>query len=84
MKYNPILTELYKIRDDHAKKFNYDIHAICRDLMEQQKASGGGPVAYALKRLNEAHPAPLKSKPKVKPALRAKLPANAPKRKRSA
>ena len=84
MKYNPILTELYKIRDDHAKKFNYDIHAICRDLREFQKASGGDYVAYALKLLNEKHPAPSKAKPKSKSAKRNKLPLPTSKRNRSA
>ena len=30
---NPIISELRRIRDAHAKKFNYDIEAIGRDLM---------------------------------------------------
>ena len=29
---NPMIKELRQIREEHAKKFNYDLHAICEDL----------------------------------------------------
>ena len=31
---NPIIAELRRIRDAHAKKFNYDFDAIARDWMK--------------------------------------------------
>ncbi|MEH2086372.1 hypothetical protein [Nostoc sp.] len=33
-----ILEEIYRIREEHAKAFNYDLQAICDDL-RQKKAS---------------------------------------------
>ncbi len=36
---DPIVEEVRKIRDAHAKKFNYDLQAIANDLKKQQKAS---------------------------------------------
>jgi hypothetical protein len=37
---DPIVEEVRKVRDAHAKKFNYDLQAIAADLKKQQKASG--------------------------------------------
>jgi hypothetical protein len=37
---DPIVDEVRKVRDTHAKKFNYDLRAIVADLKKQQKASG--------------------------------------------
>ncbi len=37
---DPIVDEVRKFRDEHALKFNYDLDAICADLMEKQKPSG--------------------------------------------
>lgn len=37
---DPIVDEVRKYRDEHARKFNYDLDAICADLMERQKKSG--------------------------------------------
>ena len=37
---DPIVEEVRKVRDAHAKKFNYDLQAIVADLKKQQKASG--------------------------------------------
>ncbi len=31
MKTDPILNEIRRFRDEHAKKFNYDLNAICED-----------------------------------------------------
>ena len=36
---DPIVEEVRKVRNDHAKKFNYDLQAIAADLKKQQKAS---------------------------------------------
>ncbi|MEC4983904.1 MAG: hypothetical protein SAJ37_00675 [Oscillatoria sp. PMC 1068.18] len=35
-----ILAEIHRIREEHAKSFNYDIKAICEDLRRKQAASG--------------------------------------------
>lgn len=37
---DPIVEEVRKFRDEHARKFNYDLNAICADLIEKQKQSG--------------------------------------------
>ncbi|WP_413174250.1 hypothetical protein [Anabaena azotica] len=33
-----VLEEIYKIREEHAKSFNYDLHEICKDLRKKQVA----------------------------------------------
>jgi hypothetical protein len=35
-----ILEELYRIREEHAKAFNYDFNAIFADWQKRQAASG--------------------------------------------
>jgi hypothetical protein len=35
-----ILEELHRIREEHAKTFNYDIKAICADWRKRQEQSG--------------------------------------------
>jgi len=37
MQPDPIVEEVRKARDEYAKKFNYDLDAICRDLREKQR-----------------------------------------------
>ena len=32
-----IVEEVRKVREMHAKKFNYDLHAICMDLRRKEK-----------------------------------------------
>jgi len=34
---DPINEELHKYRREHARKFNFDLAAICRDLKEQSR-----------------------------------------------
>ncbi len=36
---DPIIEEIRKIRDAHAKSFNYDVIAMGRALMEEEKKS---------------------------------------------
>ena len=36
---DPIVDEVRKVRDTHAKKLNYDLQAIVADLKKQQNAS---------------------------------------------
>ncbi|MBI4025240.1 MAG: hypothetical protein HY360_09695 [Verrucomicrobia bacterium] len=33
---DPIVAEVRRVRDELAKKFNYDVQAICEDLMKRQ------------------------------------------------
>ncbi len=40
MWHDPIVEEIHRIRDEHAKKLNYDLHAICEDLRKKQATSG--------------------------------------------
>ncbi len=37
---DPIIAEVRKFRDEHARKFNYNLDAICADLMASQHRSG--------------------------------------------
>jgi len=37
---NPVINEVRRIRDEHARKFNYDLAAICADIREHQKTCG--------------------------------------------
>ncbi len=39
MKTDPIIKEIHKIRQEHAKRFNYDLEAIVNDLKKQEKKS---------------------------------------------
>jgi hypothetical protein len=36
---DPIVEEVRKVRNEHAKRFNYDLQAIVADLRKKQKAS---------------------------------------------
>jgi hypothetical protein len=33
---DPIVEEIRRFRNEHAKKFNYDLNAICEDLKKHQ------------------------------------------------
>jgi hypothetical protein len=37
---DPIVEEIRSFRDAHARKFNYDLDAICEDLKRHQKYAG--------------------------------------------
>lgn len=37
---DPIVDEVRRHRDEHARRFNYDLRAICADLMARQQKSG--------------------------------------------
>lgn len=34
---DPIIAELRQTRDEHAARFNYDVHAICEDYRRMQR-----------------------------------------------
>ncbi|MFB2919317.1 hypothetical protein [Aerosakkonema funiforme] len=44
-----VLEEIYKIREEHAKSFNYDLQAICDDLQKRQAESGRQLISQPLK-----------------------------------
>ena len=48
---NPIVEEVRRAREAHAKRFNYDLDAICEDLKKREKASGHPTVSFAPKRI---------------------------------
>jgi len=45
-----IVQEVRKARDEYAKKFNYDLDAICKDLQKKQKQPGKQVVSFPPKR----------------------------------
>ena len=52
---DPIVTEVRQARDDYAKRFNYDLDAICRDLQQKQQQSGRKLVSFPPKRPKTVH-----------------------------
>jgi hypothetical protein len=48
-----VLEEIYKIREEHAKAFNYDLKAICDDLRKKQAASDRQVISTPLKQLSK-------------------------------
>lgn len=38
--HDPIVEEVRQVRDEHARRFGYDLDAICADLMARQPHSG--------------------------------------------
>jgi hypothetical protein len=43
---DPIVEEIRKIRDVYARRFNYDLHAMCVDLRHEQQRSGAPVVSF--------------------------------------
>ena len=52
-----IVEEIRKNRDEYAKKFNYDLHAICQDMRKKQGQAG--------RRVVSLNPRPIKRIPSV-------------------
>ena len=53
MQLDTIVEEIRQARDAYAKKFNYDLDAICRDLQEKQKLSNKKVISLPPKRLKK-------------------------------
>jgi hypothetical protein len=53
---DPIIAEVRKIREQYARRFNYDLDAICQDLKGRQKRSGRRVVSFPPKRVLEKAP----------------------------
>ena len=47
---DPILEEIWKARNEHARRFDYDIKRICEDLRRIEKESGRRVVTRKPKR----------------------------------
>jgi hypothetical protein len=45
-----IIDEVRRVRDEYAKQFNYDLHAMCLDLRREQSLAGVPVVSFAAKR----------------------------------
>lgn len=43
--------EIHRVRDEHAKKFNYDVDAIIADLRRREKEEGIEAVSLPAKRI---------------------------------
>ena len=48
---DPVVEEIREIRDAYARRFNYDIEAICRDLREQEAKGDREVVTLPPKRI---------------------------------
>ncbi len=48
---DPIIAEIRQIREAYAEQFNYDVHAMLRDLKERQIQSGRKTVSLPPKRI---------------------------------
>jgi len=51
MSHDPIVDEVRQWREDYARKFNFDLEAICRDLREQQNSEAHRVVSFPPKRI---------------------------------
>jgi len=59
---DPILEEIWKARDEHARRFDYDIKRICGDLRRIEKESGRRVVTRKVKRHSATAQEPPQSK----------------------
>jgi hypothetical protein len=58
MSRDPLVAEVRAIREAYAKKFNYDLEAICRDLKEQEKKSNRTTVSLPPRRVENVDRTP--------------------------
>ena len=54
MSIDSIVEEVRQVREAYAKKFNYDVHAMWRDIKKRQQKSGLQGVSLAPKRIKVA------------------------------
>ncbi len=47
---DPIVAEVRNARDEYARRFNYDLDAICKDLQQRQAQAGRKVVSFPPKR----------------------------------
>ncbi len=51
---DPIIEEIRKIRNEHAKRFNYNLNAICEDFISHQEQYGDRLVRLSPRRINKS------------------------------
>ena len=54
---DPIVAEVRRARDAYARRFNYDLEAIVKDLQQQELRSGANVVSFPPKRPRRGTPA---------------------------
>jgi hypothetical protein len=47
MSRDPIVAEIRAIREAYAKRFDYDLDAICRDLKQKEKKGGRKIISFS-------------------------------------
>jgi hypothetical protein len=52
---DPIVEEIHRLRDERAKKFNDDLHAICEDIRQKQTSSGRTMITRPPRKPAERH-----------------------------
>ena len=62
-----IIQEVRKIRDNYARQFNYDLHAMCADLRRDQRSTGAKVVSFS-KRPIRLRPPNKRMQPARRPA----------------
>lgn len=55
---NPLINDVRRVRDEHSRKFNYDLAAICADIREHQKTCGHPVVTLRAKTGRKLYPMP--------------------------
>jgi len=51
-----IIEEVRKLRDEYARQFNYDLHAMCAELRREQQHSGLRVVSFPKRRPQTSTP----------------------------
>jgi hypothetical protein len=69
MSRDTIVDEVRKAREEYARKFNFDLHAICEDLRKNERLAGG-PVVSLPKRPPVSTPLSLSGAETESPAQR--------------
>lgn len=44
---DPVISELHRIKDEIAKEFNYDVHALFEHIRQLEKTSGRTYISFA-------------------------------------
>jgi hypothetical protein len=53
---DPIVEEIRAFRDEHAKKFNYNLDAICNDFKQHQEKFAARLVRFKAKKITDNVP----------------------------
>ena len=51
MQKDPILEEIWRIKDEHAARFGYDVRKLAQALKEEEKKGGRAVVSFPPRRL---------------------------------